>query len=322
MSLTLPRFSPVRHLRALWETHPPLLLSAIVTAGMGVFFLAGIFLDPRYVTGAPVWLKPLKFAVSVSVYSVTLVWMLGFVRGRARLVSALAWTVLITLALEWLVIITQAARGTTSHFNVATPLDSALWSLMGGSIAVLWLAHLGIALLVLRQPFASPVLAWSLRLGLFLTLVGMAEGVLMTLPTAQQLASFQGIAGAHTVGLPDGGPGLPVLGWSTAGGDLRVGHFVGLHALQVLPLLGALLLRLPRLNDRQRLRLLGIGAGLYLGLIGLVTWQALRGQPLLAPDGLTLAALAGLLGLAGLSAASILFAGSRRGRIARVGPIP
>ncbi|GBF04393.1 hypothetical protein DAERI_010565 [Deinococcus aerius] len=83
-----------------------------------------------------------------------------------------------------------------------------------------------------------------------------------------------------------------------------------------------MLLRLPRLNDRQRLRLLGIGAGLYLGLIGLVTWQALRGQPLLAPDGLTLAALAGLLGLAGLSAASILFAGSRRGRIARVGPIP
>lgn len=147
-----PPFSPVHHLRLLWATHPPLLLSALVAAGTGLFFLAGIFLDPRYVTGAPVWLKPLKFAVSVSSYRVTLVWMLGFVRGRARLVVGLGWAVLVTLALEWFAIITQAARGTTSHFNVTTPLDSALWSLMGASIAVLWLAagppgnrHLGAA---------------------------------------------------------------------------------------------------------------------------------------------------------------------------------
>lgn len=295
-------FSPVRQLRALWATHPPLLLSAIMTAGMGAFFLSGIFLDSRYVTGSPVWLKPLKFAVSVSMYSLTLLWMLGFVRGRTRLVSGLAWTVLVTFALEWLVIITQAARGMTSHFNVGTPLDGALWGLMGVSIVVLWLAHLWTAILVLRQPFASPVLAWSLRLGLFLTLLGMAEGFLMTAPSAQQLANFQGIAGAHSVGVGDGGAGLPVLGWSTAGGDLRVGHFVGLHALQVLPLLGALLLRLPGLTDGQRLRLLWTGAGLYLGLMGLVTWQALRAQPLLAPDTLTLGALAGLLAACALSA--------------------
>lgn len=155
--------SPARLVHDLWATHPPLLLSAVLTAGVGVFFLAGIFLDPRYVTGAPVWLKPLKFAVSVSVYSVTLLWMLGFVRGRARLVGGLAWTVALTLGLEWVAIITQAARGTTSHFNVGAPLDTALWSLMGGSIAVLWLAHLGISSSSCANP--SPHPCWRGRCG-------------------------------------------------------------------------------------------------------------------------------------------------------------
>lgn len=86
-----------------------------------------------------------------------------------------------------------------------------------------------IAVFFLRLSTRSTTLA--VRAGAVIALAGMGLAYLMTGPTAAQLADFRGIAGAHTVGLADGGPGLPVLGWSTVGGDLRIPHFIGMHAL-------------------------------------------------------------------------------------------
>jgi hypothetical protein len=275
--------------------------------------LVGLLLDPRVITGAPAWLKPAKFAISISIYSFTLIWLLGFVQGRPRLVRLVANVTTIALVVEMALIATQAARGTTSHFNVATPLDGAIFSTMGILIIAAWAMNLLAAVLLIRQRLPDPAYAWALRLGLLLTLVGAAIGFLMVTPTSAQLAGAaagQGmtIAGAHSVGVADGGPGLPLVGWSATGGDLRVPHFVGLHALQALPLLGWLL-ALPwarRLGARHRLALVWIAGLSYLGLIGLLTWQALRGQPLIAPDTLTLAALGGLLGATALAAAAAL----------------
>jgi hypothetical protein len=134
---------------------------------------------------------------------------------------------------------------------------------------------------------------------LAVSIVGMAQAYLMTWPTAQQLASWEAgapvtLVGAHAVGVPDGGDGLPVLGWSREGGDLRVGHFIGLHGLQGLPLIGLALRRRRRLDERGRTALVGVAGAGWLGVTALVTGQALRGQPLLQPDALTLAAAAAL----------------------------
>lgn len=105
-------------------------------------------------------------------------------------------------------------------------------------------------------------------------------------------------------------------GWSTTGGDLRAGHFVGLHAIQVLPLLalalGALAGRWSRLRDeRVRRGLVVVAAATWLGLTLLLTWQAARGQSVLNPDGLTLAVLTGLLIAAGLGVGFVLSRAAR-----------
>jgi hypothetical protein len=118
----------------------------------------------------------------------------------------------------------------------------------------------------------------------------------MARPTAEQrsaqaIGAPMTILGAHTVGAPDGGPGLPGTGWSTTHGDLRIAHFAGLHAMQVLPLI-ALGLRRRAWSDRVRQRLTLTAAVSYAGLFVLLLSQALRGQSVLAPDGVTLALLA------------------------------
>ena len=93
----------------------------------------------------------------------------------------------------------------------------------------LCLPTLPVALLFFREWGRSRAPTTGIRLGLVVALIGLAEGFLMA------------TAGAHAVGVLDGGPGLPFVGWSTTGGDLRIAHFVGLHALQGLPLLAATL---------------------------------------------------------------------------------
>src|SRR5204862_5191755 len=160
---------------------------------------------------------------------------------------------------------------------------------------------------------ADPALAWAVRLGMLIMIVGLSLGFLMTQPTpGQQKQIAAGIApaivGAHSVGVPDGGPSMPLTGWSTTGGDLRIPHFIGIHALQLLPLL---VLALRRFPPPAQLRLVFVAAGTYAGMVGLVLWQALRSQPLLHPDALTLGALAGLLAVAGTAAVLV----TRRGAV-------
>lgn len=310
---------PALLFRRLWLTHAPLTLSALFTALVTIFFVVGVFADSRTITGAPAWLKPAKFGVSITLYSLTLVWILGFVRGRKRLVGILGWTVVVTFGLEWVAILTQVVRGTPSHFNVATPFDAALWGLMGVAIAALWAANVVVAGLLLFQRFDDPAFAWALRLGVVLTVVGMGLGYLMTMPSAQQLAGWRAgeavtAVGAHTVGLPDGGPGLPVVGWSTQGGDLRAPHFVGMHALQVLPLVGWWVGR-RKLAPKRRVALVGLTAALYGGVTGLLTLQALRAQPVTEPDALQLGLLGGLVALVALVAASALVTLRRRAAV-------
>jgi len=211
----------------------------------------------------------------------------------------------VILAVEYAILVIQVVRGRASHFNVSTPLDSALFSTMGVSIAALWIGTLILTVLVIRTPIADAASRWAIRLGAVISLCGLALGGLMLGPTTTQIGSmkdgtFKGFVGAHSVGVEDGGPIMPVTGWSTTGGDLRIPHFVGMHALQALPLLVLLLTVLATRLHRLRLgavrgRLVLVAAAGYAGLVGLVTWQAERGQPLIHPDGLTLAALAFLV---------------------------
>jgi hypothetical protein len=290
-------------LQTLWQTNWPLTLTGLASAALLAATAALALVDPRVIAGAPAWFKPMKFSISIAFYALTLVWMLGHVRGHPQLVGIIGSAVALGMTIEMGWVLMQAMRGVRSHFNLSTPFDANAYSLMGLIILVIWLLTALTALLLMRQKLADPVFAWSLRLGLLVGLAGMSVGFLMTgrLSPAQtaeiETQDTLHYAGTHSVGVEDGGPGLPFVGWSTEGGDLRVPHFIGLHGLQLLPLAGLAINRrfAAALSLRRRAALLWTAGLGYLGLFGLSTWQALRGQPVAAPDSLTLGLLAGLV---------------------------
>ncbi|MDX3059948.1 hypothetical protein PV394_33250 [Streptomyces sp. NE06-03E] len=283
-------------------------------AVMAVVAAVGILVDDRVLAGAPIWAKPFKFALSFVVYALGLAWLLTLLTRGRRLGRWAGTVVALACAGEMVIITGQVIRGKRSHFNHATPFDSMLYDAMAVTVVVLWTGTLVIALLLLRSRIADRASGWAVRSGVLIALAGAAMGFLMSQPSAGQRAAggldTADVVGAHAVGVPDGGPSMPLTGWSTTGGDLRVPHFIGMHALQVLPLfLIALVLLAPRFarlrDPRVRLRLVRTASGAYAAVVALVTWQALRGQPLVHPDGTTLAA-AGLI--AAVTAAGALLA--------------
>ena len=291
--------------------HRPLL---VLAAAMGVLVavcLIGLVVDPRQSLGVNVWEKPLKFAISTAIYAVTWSWLIGQLQ-RFQRVAWWAGTISAILLLIELVIITgAAAAGITSHFNVSTPVNTVLWSIMAASIGTVWVATFVVSIILFRNPLGDRARTLAIRAGALIALAGMALAFLMTGPTAAQLDDWQGIAGAHTVGLADGGPGLPLLGWSTVAGDLRIPHFIGMHALQVIPL--ALILielaarRVAVLRDVDvRYRLVAIVSATYVAVLAVLTWQALRGQSIVAPDAATTTATLVIAALALAAAAAVL----------------
>jgi hypothetical protein len=294
----------------------PLIAVSLLMAALTVVFATAMLVDPRTIEGAPAWLKPTKFAVSTAIYGGTLAWVLGALAAWPRLRRWAVWTTAVVFVGEVALIAMQAWRGTTSHFNTSTLFDGIVFTAMGLGIFAQTAVAGAVALALWRQPFADRAAGWAMRLGMTITVVGALTGGLMTRPTADQLAAAHlsgnmPRSGAHTVGALDGGPGLPGTGWSVTHGDLRVPHFVGLHALQVLPLLVWVTGR--RRGEGARLRVAFGGAASYAGLFVILLAQALAGQSATAPRGFFLGAL-GLWVAATIGVAAFAWFEPRAGR--------
>jgi hypothetical protein len=251
--------------------------------------LVAMFFSSTEITGINAWIKPAKFGISSAITCLTLAWIAGYLADWPRIRKWASRVFATSISIEIFIINLQAARGTTSHFNVSTPFDKAAFIVMGVSIATLWISMAAMTYALMRPMLGPTSWQWALRLGLLLSLVGAAGGGFMLRQTPEQKAMpITSTFGAHTVGAPDGGPGLPFLNWSTSHGDLRISHFLGLHAMQAIPLLAWWLSRCKRLLEMQRVQLIWLSAFTYVSLFVLLAWQALRGQALFRPDGTTM----------------------------------
>ena len=217
--------------------------------------------EETQILGVNRWLKPFKFYASVGIMVLTMGWLLFYLNNTKK-IRLYSWLIFITMLFENGLIIAQAFRNTTSHFNITSPINNIIFSLMGIFIIVFTIAVILICISFFKQKqFSIPAAyAWGIRLGILFFLFFSLEGGMM-------LGLLK-----HTVGGPDGGPGLPVVNWSTQYGDLRIAHFIGIHSLQVLPLFGNYIAK----TRKQTI----LFSTFYFLLATVLFFQAMKGIPL------------------------------------------
>jgi hypothetical protein len=250
----------------------------LLRAGLAVLVLMvptafALALDPRTLNDIPIWIKPLKFQASVGVYLLTLSWFLATLPDRVRRGRAVAVLMAVAVAasaFEIAYITLQAARGLASHYNVGDPFHSMMYTLMGIGAVTLTAVSPAVAVLLWRhRPARWSTAFWlSVVLGLVLTFVlGAGAGAVLSSGDGHWIGGVRSDAG-----------GVPVFGWSRTGGDLRTAHFLGMHAMHVLPVVGLIAGRL--LRPWQAISGVVVAAATYSAGTGLVFWLALRGIPL------------------------------------------
>ncbi len=184
--------------------------------------------DVRVINGVSVWDKPAKFFLSLAVQYGTVSWglsQLPKVNRTTHSINAAVWLMLIAGWLEMGYIIFRAWRGEASHFNATTAFAALAYALMGVG--------------ALTLTFTAAFIGWNIwamrGLGVWTEAAGLA--LLLGAVLGTIAGAYMSAHGGHWVGgaQTDAG-GLPLFNWSMSGGDLRVAHFVGLHASQLIAL--------------------------------------------------------------------------------------
>ncbi len=214
------------------------------------------------VLGINAFVKPLKFFLSTVAVTWSMAWYMSYLNQPIP-VKIYSWVLILMLSFEVFYITLRAAQGQLSHFNISSAFNGTMFSLMGLAISIftLWTAYIGYLFFVNDFPDLTLSYVWGIRLGILFFVVFAFEGGMM------------GAKLSHTIGAPDGGVGLPLTNWSVRAGDLRIAHFIGMHALQLLPLLSYFFVR--------NVKVVMVISFVYFVITSLVFIQALLGKPLI-----------------------------------------
>lgn len=247
----------VRQYRFLW---------AVVVLHLIAIVVVAIYLpfETRQLNSINLWVKPLKFLISVVPYMLTLPGLLSLLGWTDKKKHLIANLISLAMLVENVCIVSQAAKGQLSHYNVSSAYNGILFGIMGVFILLntICTIQLFIAMLTTNHP-AKQHLVIAFRYALFLFLLAFIGGGFM-------IGHNQ-----HSIGAADSAAGMFFTNWNRSGGDLRIMHFFGLHSLQILPLLAWYTGR------HKRLFAVHLPAILLITFTTFVFIEALQGKPFL-----------------------------------------
>lgn len=261
----------LKHIFSTVKNQSPILYSiVIIHLIFAIVSIIGLCFDDRILVGINVWIKPLKFSISGAIYILTvgyLITLYPYSNRKTNIINNIvAWTLLIEIG----IIVYQAAHGVQSHYNTSTAFDGILFGIMGLLIAVNVLIMVLFIFDTIRLKLnTTKSVQWGIVLGWIIIVIGSWIG-------GQMISQM-----SHNVGVADGGVGLPLVNWSTVGGDLRIAHFFGLHSIQIIPLFALWLSKKGKFTIKNQIIIVTLFGLAYAALIGFVFYQAKQGIPLI-----------------------------------------
>lgn len=257
-------------IRTVKSSSPILYTIVLLHLVAAIACIIGLLVDDRTLLGVNVWIKPLKFMISDAIYLFTAGYLVTLYPFSTRKKNIINNINSFCLLIEGSIIVTQASRGVSSHYNMSTPLDGILYGMMGLLIGINVIIMVLFLIETIRLKMnTSKAVQFSIFLGWIIIIVGSWVG-------SQMIAQL-----SHNVGVADGGAGLPLLNWSTIAGDLRVAHFFGLHGIQIIPLAAYFLTQQWKTNTRNHIIAVGVFGLLYASWIGWTYYQASMGMALI-----------------------------------------
>jgi hypothetical protein len=214
------------------------------------------------VLGISAWWKPFKFWFSTVTLVWSMAWYMQHLRNSETAISFFSWAVIALLLTENIWITYKAGLGQLSHYDLSTPFNSLMFSVMASAAAgiSILVAYIGLLFFANSVEPLPKAYLWGIRFGILLFFIFSMQGFSM------------GARMAHTIGADDGSPGLPVVNWSKQYGDLRIAHFMGMHALQIIPFMAY--------SFFKNVVLISIFALAYSLFTAFLLYQALQGRPL------------------------------------------
>lgn len=242
----------------------PLAYTGLAVLAAMPFTVLLALIDDRVLDGFNLWFKPLKFQASTAIYLLTLALMVpltGAAFRRGWTGRATVWLAIATGVFEVAWITLRAGLGLRSHY-AESAFGSAMYVAMGVGAVILSLTCVVLAAGALIAPGRLRLLV-NVRFGVAF---GAAVAIIGAIGIGGMLSNHP----AHyPTDANDAANRIPIVGWSLDRGDLRIAHFIGLHALQGLFALGLLLVRIPH---RKAIPLLAVIAATWLsGVLWLAT---------------------------------------------------
>lgn len=213
----------------------PVFLQTLGKRNPALFYFGWVCLAASLVTGvcflldAPgsVWIRPTRFLFSTTIFVWTIAWLLDTLHEQKKLMLFNLAMILILLFENGYTVV-FAIHESSTHNHISPELDAWMIRMMelGVGIISLWTAYFTWLFFTRPLPDIKRHYLWGIRFGLLFFVVFSLSGNLMAVLPGWNVAS------------PDGGSGLPFVNWKQQSAGLRAAHFLGIHALQVLPLMG------------------------------------------------------------------------------------